>query len=112
VCTAKLHTQHVTAGSSSSSSSSSDSRIVFVCRHCSWSSASTPATAPGFKPLMLTMLALDFETGTQAAVKSARASLLADPLGTGLRTAIEKSAPPWQPQDVDERVRPPPHTVT
>jgi hypothetical protein len=53
---------------------------------------------------MLAMLALDFETGTQAAVKCARASLLADPLGCNLRSAIEKSAPPWQAPDVDQRV--------
>ncbi len=57
------------------------------------------------------MLSLDFETGTQAALKSARASLLADPLGSSLRSAIEKSSPPWQPRDVDERVHEPPFAL-
>jgi hypothetical protein len=54
---------------------------------------------------MLTMLALDFETGTQAAVKAARAALLAEPLGSNLRSAIEKSAPAFVLREVDESVR-------
>ena len=43
-------------------------------------------------------------TGPSAALKHARSSLLADPLGGTLRAAIVKSCRPWQGCEVDASV--------